>query len=179
MKVPFHTQEEVREKLRELIDKKYKHQSKAAKAWNCSAPFVNAVLQSLRDPTPIILSELGLEKVKGYVWIDKKNLDANEQNSEADSQKTAAKNPKILWQAFSALEYQKATVDLRKKLHAHIENTYGSRKLAAEAWGCSVGLVSHVVSGNKQFSSAMLKDLGLERITGYRKASNANKEKQP
>lgn len=178
MKSTFYTQDDVREMFREHIQKNYRFQSEAARTWNCSPAFVNAILQSLRDPSPIILMELGLEKVKGYVWVEKKHTIESAESPETETPKSSVKNPKILWPAADHTEYQIATVDLRKKLQNHIASVYKSSKIAAASWGCSVGLVSHVISGNKQFSSAMLRDLGFQRVTGYRKISNSNQGKQ-
>lgn len=51
----------------------------------------------------------------------------------------------------------------------HVFMKYRKQKNAAKAWGCSPAFVSRVCCGKRKPSKDMLKEIGLEEITVWRK----------
>lgn len=164
----FCTVEEIREKLREHIKQKYVTQLQAAKAWGCSASFVNVVFLGMRDPPPIMLKEMGYEKVKGYAE-QLGVLRAEDGDDEELSSEILKSTLKVLWRANDDDDQIRMTLEIRENLRLLIIEKYGDRKTAAAAWGCSVGLISLVIRGNKYPSDSMLNDLKIKKVTGYRR----------
>lgn len=174
----FCAADEMREKLRKHIKATYKFQSEAAAVWKCSPPFVNAIMRGHRDPPPFMLEEIGYEKVKGYSWKPTAGKPALLVQVEGALLEPASSPIKILWLAADTEDHRRVTVGLRASLRIRIDEKYGNRVKAAEVWDCSPGLVSHVLSGSKLPTEAMLSDLGLQRITGYRQVAVASKDKK-
>lgn len=54
--------------LRDFITLRYRTQTAAAKHWEVSPPFVNAVLSGKKAPTVQMLAEAGLERLLVYRW---------------------------------------------------------------------------------------------------------------
>ena len=60
--------------LRVHIARKYKTQSEAAKAWECSPAFVSSVLQGKKHPNDVMLSDAGFVKIQAKpAYIRKQN----------------------------------------------------------------------------------------------------------
>lgn len=172
----FCTLKNLQDKLRLYIESHHGHQSDAAAIWGCSPPFVNAILRGRRGPSPQMLQDLGYEKVKGYVQETggaKHALLIHVDGVLPFPEKTPIK---VLWLAADLEDHRRVTVSLRESIRACIDNKYGNRVKAAEMWGCSTGLVSHVLSGAKLPTESMLSDLGLKKIAGYREMSASHTE---
>lgn len=162
------TAEALAEKLQAHIKRLYRFQSNAAKAWGCSPAFVNAVLRGRRDPPPFMLSDIGYERVKGYAFTPSHHAPMLLDDDRSGLFEPMKKPIKILWSLGDDDERLKATEGLRATLRIRIRDCYRSRAPAAAAWGCSSGLVSRVLSGEKPPTDAMLEDLRLHKITGFR-----------
>lgn len=169
----FCTSDELVQKLQAYVKQMYRFQSTAARAWGCSPAFVNAVLHARREPPPFMLSHIGYERVKGYAFTPSKRAPILLDDDQSGLLEPLAKPIKILWALGDEDERLTATEGLRATLRIRIRDHYRSRTPAAAAWGCSQGLVSRVLSGEKMPTDAMLDELGLEKISGFRKTKEA------
>lgn len=57
--------------LRVHIARKYKTQSKAAKAWNISTAMVSAVLTGVKNPTETMLEDAGFRRIETPVKYER------------------------------------------------------------------------------------------------------------